>query len=113
MVDYLILLNAIVVTCILEQVAEHSNRRAGLFRLAQNKLAEVEFAVLSLRRWVELSRKASRSSTSPASAHHAVRDEVCLLVASASLPTLDISFPFIFTSLTHPQRRIARSFPTY
>ena len=57
-VNYLILLTSIVVTCILEQVAEHSNRRAGLRRLTFKRLAEAEFVVLPVRRWVELSRKA-------------------------------------------------------
>ena len=51
------MLNSIVDICLLEQVAEHSNRRAGLFRLTLKRLVEVEFAVLSLRRSIELRRK--------------------------------------------------------
>ena len=47
--DYLILLNSMVDTCILEQVEEHSNRRAALFRLTLKRLVDPEFAVLSLR----------------------------------------------------------------
>ena len=55
-VNYLILLNSIVDICILELVAEHSNRHAGLRGLAQKKLAEAEFFELPLRRWVERRR---------------------------------------------------------
>ena len=57
-VKYMILLNSMVVTCILDLVAERSNRRAGLRRLTFKRLVEAEFVVLPVRRWVELSRKA-------------------------------------------------------
>ena len=100
--DYLTLLNAIVDICILEQVAEHSNRCAGLRRLAQNKLVEVEFAVLLLRRSIEACRTPSTSPPCPLSAIRAVRLEVCPPVASTSFAVLDIFFPIIPTSLTPP-----------
>jgi len=62
-VDYLILLNSMVDICLLEQVAEHSNCRAGLRRLTLKRLAEAEFAVLSLRRSIELRTSASRAQS--------------------------------------------------
>ena len=97
----MILLNAIDVTCILEQVSEHSNSRAALCRQALKKLAEAEFVVLSLRRSMELRRKVPSRPISPASANRQVRDEVCPPVASTLFAVLDIFFPIIPTSLIH------------
>ena len=100
-VDYLTLLNWIVVTCLLEQVAEHSNCRAGLLRVAQNKLGAPEFAVLSMRRSIERRRIPSTRPPSCVSSIRQVRLEVCPPVARASFAVLDIFFPIIPTSLTH------------
>ena len=98
----MIFLNSMVDICLLELVAEHSNHRAGLRRLAQNKLVEVEFAVLLLRRWMERRIKVPSRPPSCVSAIRAVRLEVCPPVASTSFAVLDIFFPIIPTSLTHP-----------